>query len=290
MTAESITLEGAIVLEGGDRHRHAARRLRESFPGIDWRDGGAGAAVTLMDDPSLPEGAFRIEAEAAADQPSRAAPSPASSTAPRSSSLAAGRIPDASRSRQGVPSRRRPAWRIAPSGPGTTRRTGSSPRWASRRSASSIPMASRPAASCGTTSAASTSARGIASRPSSSTASCATPTVASRLPRSCARYATERGVRILPGIAIGSYGGCYWEGDHRFNLATWLKAHPQHAATLEKGVGFQIADLAFPLELPQVGLHPLRLPLGARDDGLDGGGCGLAGRDLRAGRHQHRGR
>lgn len=65
------------------------------------------------------------------------------------------------------------------------------------------------------------------------------------------RYATERGVRILPGIAIGSYGGVYWEGDHKFNLATWLKANPQHAATLEKGVGFQIADLAFPLNFPK---------------------------------------
>jgi hypothetical protein len=65
------------------------------------------------------------------------------------------------------------------------------------------------------------------------------------------RYATERGVRILPGIAIGSYGGVYWEGDHKFNLATWLKTNPQHAATLEKGVGFQIADLAFPLNFPK---------------------------------------
>ena len=65
------------------------------------------------------------------------------------------------------------------------------------------------------------------------------------------RYATERGVRILPGIAIGSYGGVYWEGDHRYNLATWLRANPQHAATLEKGVGFQIADLAFPLNFPK---------------------------------------
>ena len=65
------------------------------------------------------------------------------------------------------------------------------------------------------------------------------------------RYATERGVRILPGIAIGSYGGCYWEGDNRFNLATWLKTNPQHAATLERGVGFQIADLAFPLNFPR---------------------------------------
>ena len=65
------------------------------------------------------------------------------------------------------------------------------------------------------------------------------------------RYATERGVRILPGIAIGSYGGVYWEGAHKYNLATWLRQNPQHAATLEKGVGFQIADLAFPLNFPK---------------------------------------
>lgn len=64
-------------------------------------------------------------------------------------------------------------------------------------------------------------------------------------------YATERGVRILPGIAIGSYGGVYWEGNSPWNLAKWLGANPQHAATLEKGVGFQISDLAFPLNFPK---------------------------------------
>ncbi len=64
------------------------------------------------------------------------------------------------------------------------------------------------------------------------------------------RYANERGVRIIPGIAIGAYGGVYWEGNHRYNLATWLKANPQHAAQMERGVGFQIADLAFPLNFP----------------------------------------
>lgn len=64
------------------------------------------------------------------------------------------------------------------------------------------------------------------------------------------RYANERGVRIIPGIAIGAYGGVYWEGKHKYNLATWLKANPQHAATMEKDIGFQIADLAFPLNFP----------------------------------------
>ncbi len=64
------------------------------------------------------------------------------------------------------------------------------------------------------------------------------------------RYANERGVRIIPGIAIGAYGGVYWEGDHKYNLSTWLKANPQFAAKMEKGIGFQIADLAFPLNFP----------------------------------------
>ncbi|MET3927907.1 hypothetical protein [Devosia sp. 2618] len=64
------------------------------------------------------------------------------------------------------------------------------------------------------------------------------------------RYANERGVRIIPGIAIGAYGGVYWEGDHRYNLSTWLKENPQHAAKMTKDVGFQIADLAFRLNFP----------------------------------------
>ncbi len=41
------------------------------------------------------------------------------------------------------------------------------------------------------------------------------------------------------------------KGTSPYNLATWLRANPQHAATLEKGVGFQIADLAFPLSFPR---------------------------------------
>jgi hypothetical protein len=58
-------------------------------------------------------------------------------------------------------------------------------------------------------------------------------------------------VRIIPGIAIGAYGGVYWEGDHPYNLATWLRKNPQYRATLEKAVGFQLADLAFPLSFPR---------------------------------------
>lgn len=64
------------------------------------------------------------------------------------------------------------------------------------------------------------------------------------------RYGNERGVRIIPGIAIGAYGGVYWEGRHKYNLRTWLAANPQHAAKMSKDIGFQIADLAFPLNFP----------------------------------------
>ena len=65
------------------------------------------------------------------------------------------------------------------------------------------------------------------------------------------RYAVERGVRILPGIAINAYGGIYWEGRHRYNLATWLEMNPELASTMERGVGFKLDDLAFPLTFPK---------------------------------------
>ena len=58
-------------------------------------------------------------------------------------------------------------------------------------------------------------------------------------------------MRILPGVAINAYGGVYWEGDHPFNLATWLRKHPELSARMERGVGFQIEDLDFPLNFPR---------------------------------------
>lgn len=64
-------------------------------------------------------------------------------------------------------------------------------------------------------------------------------------------YASERGVRIIPGVAIGAYGGAYWEGNHRYNLSSWLDEKPQYAADMEHGVGFQLADLSFPLSFPR---------------------------------------
>ena len=43
-------------------------------------------------------------------------------------------------------------------------------------------------------------------------------------------YAQDRGIRILPGVGINSYGGIYYEGEHPFNLETWLRKHPELCA------------------------------------------------------------
>lgn len=57
------------------------------------------------------------------------------------------------------------------------------------------------------------------------------------------RYAAERGVRILPGVGINAYGGIYWEGQHRYNLTTWLRQHPELRAIFDKPVAFHIPEL-----------------------------------------------
>jgi hypothetical protein len=67
--------------------------------------------------------------------------------------------------------------------------------------------------------------------------------------RELCEYANERGVRIIAGVGINAYGGIYFDGRHRFNLATWLHRRPDLAAELPKRVGFDIGefgDLHFP--------------------------------------------
>lgn len=56
------------------------------------------------------------------------------------------------------------------------------------------------------------------------------------------RYANERGVRILPGVGINAYGGIYWEGNHRYNLSTWLNQHPELRAVRGQPAAFHIPD------------------------------------------------
>jgi len=47
--------------------------------------------------------------------------------------------------------------------------------------------------------------------------------------RELCRYAADRGVGILPGVGLCSYGGYYFEGNHRFNLQRYLAEHPDRA-------------------------------------------------------------
>lgn len=67
--------------------------------------------------------------------------------------------------------------------------------------------------------------------------------------RELCTYANERGVRILAGVGINAYGGIYFDGDHQFNLATWLRKRPDLAARAARPSGFVIDDygyLSFP--------------------------------------------
>lgn len=47
------------------------------------------------------------------------------------------------------------------------------------------------------------------------------------------KYAADKGVSILPGVGLCSYGGYYFEGDHQFNLNTYLRKHPDRISTAD---------------------------------------------------------
>jgi len=64
------------------------------------------------------------------------------------------------------------------------------------------------------------------------------------------RYATERGVRILPGVGINCYGGIYWEGEHRYNLSQWLHQNPNLRAQFDQPKHFRLPEFT-ELYLPE---------------------------------------
>jgi hypothetical protein len=45
-----------------------------------------------------------------------------------------------------------------------------------------------------------------------------------------ADYAANKGVAILPGVGLTWYGGPYYEGEHKYNIGTFLRANPQARA------------------------------------------------------------
>lgn len=53
--------------------------------------------------------------------------------------------------------------------------------------------------------------------------------------RELCRYASRRGIRILPGVGTSGYAGYFFEGDHRFNAGTWLAKHPELRSITQDG-------------------------------------------------------
>ena len=250
-------LTGAIAVEGGRAHPHALRRLRQAYPGIDWRTGPGSdtrPVLELKADNTRPEGSFRISTAAAAGSAPRisVAGGPFSGVIYGVEELIA---------RGGIhPGRLSVPDHLIEQTPGLTYRTfwtwDHSTNWElSQIGQQEIgvfnPYGKPPSGFlsdyhrcvdfCSRNRIAAIVIYGFLRDPHGGVAAA----------QELCRYATERGVRIVPGIAIGSYGGVYWEGDSKYNLASWLDQNPQHAATLEQGVGFQIADLAFPLNFPR---------------------------------------
>ena len=250
MTAsETIDLGASLAIEGGETFPHVERRLREAFPQLEISRSGAGARLALVPDATLPEGAFRARCAIEDGAPRLTVNASGVSgmiyaiedliaRSPGARPQAASETSDA----PGLPYRifwtwdHSTNWELSQIGQqeiGVFNPYQKPPRgflddykrlvnWCSRNRIPAVTIFGFLRNSHG----------GIAAA------------------QELCRYGRERGVRILPGIAIGAYGGVYWEGDHPFNLATWLKKHPQFSAQLEKGVGFQLQDLAFPLNFP----------------------------------------
>lgn len=73
-----------------------------------------------------------------------------------------------------------------------------------------------------------------------------------------ARYGRERGVRVIPGVGINSYGGVYWDGEHPYNLGVWLSGHPELRAHLERELPFPVShfgEVACPSKSENAAYH-----------------------------------
>ncbi len=53
--------------------------------------------------------------------------------------------------------------------------------------------------------------------------------------RRIADYGLAKGVKVLPMVGLCSYGGIYYEGDHKHGLDTFLRNHPDCIAVNDKG-------------------------------------------------------
>jgi hypothetical protein len=256
--SDDVTIAGLIAIENAESHPHAVRRLREAFPKLEFVPAASVDArvsrIRLVTDPSLPEGAFALKLKPGAGGGAEitieggpfsgviyGAEEFIEQSRPQGAGVAfaAGEI----RKAPGLTFRRFWTWdhstnwelsQIGQQEIGVFNPYGKPPAGFLADYKRLVDFASRH-------SIAAVVVYGFLRDPHGGIAAA----------QELCRYANERGVRILPGIAIGAYGGVYWEGDHRFNLSTWLRSRPEVAATMERGVGFQIADLDFPLAFPR---------------------------------------
>lgn len=257
MDSNSVRLEGRVGIVGAREHPHAARRLRESFPGIEWVDAGAAGdgvpMVTLANAGDLREGAFRLEVRDAGVPAIDVSGGPFSGviygieeliqkqakSAGAAVELSAGLVEQA----PGLAYRTYWNWDhstnwdleqigvqeigvmnpYAKPADGFLRDFKRCVDFMSRNRIAAVTIFGFLRESHGGVEAA----------------------------QELCRYANERGVRIMPGVAINAYGGVVWEMEHEFNLATWLRRHPELAAEMERPAGFQIADLGHTLYFPR---------------------------------------
>lgn len=52
--------------------------------------------------------------------------------------------------------------------------------------------------------------------------------------RELCQYAADRGVGIIPGVGLCSYGGYFFQGDHPFNLNTYIRKYPDRAVLVPR--------------------------------------------------------
>ncbi|RZT60647.1 hypothetical protein EV140_1153 [Microcella alkaliphila] len=256
-----VQMFGRVTVLGADAHPHAARRLKESWADLEWLDAAAGSVVPesmptvmLRESAGLDEGAFRIEVDSTGAVPS------ITITGGPFSGVIFGVEELVQRISQPAPNGIRIADRNLERTPKLAYRTfwtwDHSTNWElnqighqeigvfnsyGKPPGGFLADYRRMVDFCSMNQIAAIVIYGFFRDSHGGVAAA----------QELCRYANERGVRILPGIAIGAYGGVYWEGKHPYNLATWLDRNPGYEAEMERGVGFQLQDLSFPLSFPK---------------------------------------
>ena len=253
---ERVPLRGKIAIVGAEHHPHAARRLQASFPAVDWIEPGpaAAATITLATTDALPEGAFSIESLVSD------AGNTVSIEGGPFSGVIYGVEEIVQRAAQPVEGGFSLPAETIEDAPDLSYRT-----WWNWDHSTNWDLDQIGMQEIGVMNPYGKPADGFLADFERVVDFMSQNRIAAiaiygflreshggiEAARQLCHYATERGVRILPGIAINAYGGVVWEMDHEFNLATWLRKHPELAAQMERPPGFQIQDLAFDLYFPR---------------------------------------